>query len=351
MNSRNKATILPPIQAIEVTGRNGIHFTAATIAAFLCSPLYPMRLCRSCLLAALMLALSSAFAAPLAVPAAADPALPYVLKDTEVRTLHAEHLARDYELFIGLPPSYGSGQRRYPVVFVTDAPYAFPLTRAIAARVTGHSKEMPEFILVGLGYAKGDTGEFSRRRDYTPSAHGDRDATSDMPGRAVIYGGAEGYRRFVAEEVFPFIASHYRADMGHKVFAGHSYGSLFGAWVMLTAPEMFDGYVLGSPSLWFDDYLLMAREHAFADTHRDLRARVYLGAGEYEALSPKDRPHDARYNTDQDMVADTQAFARALAAHHYPGLKVRSDVIAGEDHLTVAPVLITRGLLWTLGGK
>ncbi len=310
-----------------------------------------MRLFRSCLLAAALVALSSAFAAPPAAPVAADVAQPYVLKDTEVRTLHAAHLARDYELFVSLPPSYGSGQRSYPVVFVTDAPYAFPLTRAIAARVTGHSQEMPEFILVGLGYAKGDTGEFSRRRDYTPSAHGDRDATSDMPGRAVVYGEAEGYRRFVAEEVFTFIAAHYRADMAHKVFAGHSYGSLFGAYVMLTTPEMFDGYVLGSPSLWFDNYLLMARERTFAGVHKDLRARVYLGAGEFEALSPKGRPRDPRYNADQDMVADTQAFARALASRHYPGLRVRSDVIAAEDHLTVAPALITRGLIWTLGSK
>ena len=310
-----------------------------------------MQLFSSCLFAALMVALTPVDAANTSAPAAADVAQPYVLKDTEVRTLHAAHLARDYELYVSLPPSYGTGQRSYPVVFVTDAPYAFPLTRSIAARVTGHSRELPEFILVGLGYARGDTGEFSRRRDYTPSAHGDRAATSDMPGRAAVYGEAEGYRRFVADDVFPFIASHYRADMTRKVFAGHSYGSLFGTYVMLTSPEMFDGYVLGSPSLWFDDYLLLARERAFAGAHRDLRARVYLGAGEFEALSPKGRPHDPRYNTDRDMVADTQAFARVLASRRYPGLKVRSDVIAGEDHLTVAPALMTRGLIWTLGGK
>ncbi|MFL6695858.1 MAG: alpha/beta hydrolase [Vitreoscilla sp.] len=273
------------------------------------------------------------------------------MSDTEVHVLHAPPLGRDYEVYVSLPPSYGGGQRSYPVVFVTDAPYAFPVTRAIEARIAGHSKELPEFILVGLGYAKGDTGEYSRRRDYTPSAHGDRGATSDMPGRPVVYGEAEGYRRFVADQVFPFIASHYRADMTHKVFAGHSYGSLFGAYVMLATPEMFDGYVLGSPSLWFDQRLLFARERTFAAAHKDLAARVYLGAGEFETLSPKGRPHDPRYNTDEDMVADTQAFARALASHRYPGLRLRTEVVAGEDHLTVAPALITRGLLWTLTGR
>jgi predicted alpha/beta superfamily hydrolase len=303
-----------------------------------------MSLSRLLLSAALLAA-----ALPVAA-SAAEATRPYVLSDTEVQVVRAPHLERDYELYVSLPPSYGHGDRRYPVVFVTDAPYAFPVTRAIVARIAGHSKELTEFILVGLGYAKGDTPEYSRRRDYTPSARGDRGATSDMPGRPVVFGEAEGYRRFVADEVFPFIASHYRADMARKVFAGHSYGSLFGAYVMLTAPEMFDGYVLGSPSLWFDQRLLFARERTFAAAHTDLRARVYLGAGEFEAVSPKGRPHGARYNTEQDMVADTRAFAHALASHGYPGLKLRTDVLAGEDHLTVAPALITRGLMWTLGG-
>jgi predicted alpha/beta superfamily hydrolase len=258
-------------------------------------------------------------------------------------------LARDYEIDVALPPSYASSpDRKYPVVFVTDAPYAFPLTRAIAARIGGHSKAMPEFILVGLGYARGDTPEYSRRRDYTPSPNGDRDARSDMPGRAPVFGEAEGYRRFVADEVFPFVAAHYRADMGHRVFAGHSYGSLWGAWVLATAPEMFDGYVLGSPSLWFDHGLMLAREKAVS--RQDLHAKVYLGAGAFETRAPKPAARDPRRDADADgdMVGDTRAFAQALASHRWPGLQVRTEVVAGENHLTVAPTLVTHGLEWVL---
>ena len=276
---------------------------------------------------------------------------PYVLEGAQAYTLRAPALGRDYEIDVSLPPSYGQGDRRYPVVFVTDSPYAFPLTQAIEGRISRHSKALPEFILVGLGYAKGETGEYSRRRDYTPTSGGDPDAVSDMLGRPVRFGEAEGYRRFVAEQVFPFIAAHFRADMSRKVFAGHSYGSLFGAWVMCTAPEMFDGYVLGSPSLWFDDHAVLARERAYAAAHRDLRARVYVGAGELEGRAPPGHARDPRYSKDVDMVADAQAFSRTLAARRYPGLRLRTDVIAGENHLSVAPALITRGLLWTLGNQ
>lgn len=275
---------------------------------------------------------------------------PYTLQNTEVRDIHATQLKRDYQLYVSLPGSYQSSNKTYPVVFVTDAPYAFPATRAIEARITGHSKELREFILVGLSYAKGDTTEFSRRRDYTPSPNGGKDNVSDMPGRAPVFGEAEGYRRFLADEVFPFIASHYRADMQHRIFAGHSYGSLFGSYVLLTSPEMFDGYILGSPSLWYDDHLLLKREREYATTHKDLAARVYIGAGEFEGVAPKNKPHDRRYSTDGDIVTDAATFSHALMSHHYAGLHLQSEVIAGEDHLTVAPTLITRGLLWTLGG-
>jgi len=282
---------------------------------------------------------------------AAEAPTPYALPNTEVQRLHATNLNRDYELYVSLPASYGVGHQNYPVVFVADAPYAFPIAASIGGFMSRHSKDLPEFIVVGLSYAKGDTGEFSRRRDYTPSPHGSKDATSDMPGRTPVFGEAEGYRRFLADQVLPFVASHYRADMTRKVLAGHSYGSLFAAYVLLTEPSMFNGYVLGSPSLWFDDHLLFERERQFAATHKDLNATVYLGVGGFEGVAPKNRPHDPRYNTDVDMVADTNAFARALASHHYPGLHLHNEVIADENHLTVAPILLTHGLLWTLGNN
>jgi hypothetical protein len=51
------------------------------------------------------------------------------------------------------------------------------------------------------------------------------------------------------------------------------------------------------------------------------------------------------------MVGDMQRFASALASRRTRQLRVRADVIPGEDHLTVAPILITRGLKWALGPR
>ena len=170
-----------------------------------------------------------------------------------------------------------------------------------------------------------------------------------MAGRAPAFGEAAGYRRFLADEVFPFIARSYRADMSRKVFAGHSYGALFGADTLTREPGLFQGYVLGSPSLWFDHRVLLERQKAWAaDARADARADAYIGAGEYERRAPRGSRETRRYASEGDMVGDVQAFAGALArqAKH---LRMRTDVIAAEDHLTVAPILITRGLMWVLG--
>lgn len=269
----------------------------------------------------------------------------YVLEGTEVHTLRMESSGRDYDLYISLPASYGKSNQSYPVVFVTDAPYAFPVVRNIGSFVSRNGGNLSEFILVGLGYAKGETPVQSRNRDYTPT---DRKNGKAAPVEGV-YGQAEAYRRFVVSQVFPFIARTYRSDMHRKVLIGHSYGGLFGLHALLTEPGMFDHYVLGSPSLWFGQRHLFGVESAYAARKQDLPARVLLMTGGYETLRSQSR--NPRYNQEVDMVGDVQAFERQLKSRRYPGLTVRSEVVSGEDHATVYPIIATRGLLWALPAK
>jgi predicted alpha/beta superfamily hydrolase len=274
-------------------------------------------------------------AAPAPTPA------PYLLDGTEVRDIHARELQRDYQVFIALPESYRSANRRYPVVFVTDAGYAFPVARSIAQRLHKHAG-LEEAIVVGLSYAKGDSPVYSRRRDYTPTAPAVGGYTSDMAGRAPAFGEADAYGRFIATEVFPLIAAQYRADMHRKIFVGHSYGGLLGVQLLLTRPDTFEHYILGSPSLWYDRGVMFGREQAYAKGHRDMRASVYFGIGGRETLAAGKKR--SRSEEDADMVADLREFDAALGSRRYPGLKTRLEVFADEDHASVFPFLLTHGL-------
>jgi predicted alpha/beta superfamily hydrolase len=267
--------------------------------------------------------------------------VPYVLDGTEVRDVHAAALNRDYQVFVALPDSYRTSNRRYPLLFVVDANYAFPLSRNIAQRLSRHAG-MEEVIVVGLSYAKGDAAVYSRRRDYTPTTPRTHDYSSDMPGRAPAFGEAEAYGRFIEADVFPLIAANYRADMGRKIFAGHSYGSLLGLQLLLTRPDTFEHYILGSPSLWYDRGIMFDRERDYAKAHKDMAASVFFGIGGRETLAAGRQR--SRSEDDADMVADVKDFNGALKSRRYPGLKTRVEIYADEDHASVFPFLLTHGL-------
>ena len=65
---------------------------------------------------------------------AETPVRSYVLEGTEVHSILSKTLRRDYEIFVSLPTSYATGKKSYPVLFVTDANYVFPVLRSINRR-------------------------------------------------------------------------------------------------------------------------------------------------------------------------------------------------------------------------
>lgn len=282
----------------------------------------------------------SAAAAKPATPAQRGEGLPYEISDTAVWDVPDPVSGRDYQIFVALPPSYGQQpQRRYPVLYVTDADYAFPLIKQIGRRLNVERPTVEEFILVGLSYAKGEGGMQSRRRDYTPTSNGPSSAPADAE-----HGKAAAYATYVRDQVLPFVAGRYRTDERQRLFLGHSYGALLGSEILFSEPRLFDGYILGSPSFWYDRHHMAEREKAYAAKHKDLPARIYMYIGEYEEM----RPGDPRYAKDVNMVTDTRAMDRVLRSRNYPSLRMEAEVLNDEDHFTVAPRGFTRGLKYLL---
>lgn len=268
---------------------------------------------------------------------------PYEIADSEVWDVPDPISRRGYQVFVALPPSYGKEpQRKYPVLYVTDADYAFPIIRQISRRLNLDGPRVEEFILVGLSYAKGEDGAVSRRRDYTPTANGPSTAPS-----GAIHGQGPAHQTYLRDQVKPFIAARYRTDPARALFLGHSYGSLLGAQILFTEPGLFSGYILGSPSLWYDKRHVLGMEASYAARSKDLPAKVFLYVGEYEAL----RKGDRRYSQTVDMVADNQALEKALKDRKYPGLSLKSVVFNDEDHLSVAPRGFTQGLKYLLPAR
>ena len=256
---------------------------------------------------------------------------PYEVVGSEVWNVPDPVSGRDYQVFVALPASYAENpQRRYPVLYVTDADYAFPLIRQIARRLNGEGPAVEDFILVGLSYALGEDGMTSRRRDYTPIPL----AAEDAPAGAV-HGGGAAYTAYLRDQVLPFVASRYRSNERRRLFLGHSYGALLGTQILFSEPDLFSGYLLGSPSYWYGRQHMLGEEKAYATAHTDLAARVYMYVGEYEQPS---------FGKQADMVADARTMTRALRSRGYPSLQLELNVLPDEDHLSVAPRGFIHGL-------
>lgn len=254
---------------------------------------------------------------------------PYMMAGTQVWNVPDPVSGRNYQVYVALPASYeDQPQRTYPVLYVTDAAYAFPLIRQFARRMNLEGPVVEDHILVGLSYAQGDTGPDSRTRDYTPSSRANA-------GKAE--GGGPAYQTYLKSQVLPFIEQRFRANPQQRILLGHSFGGLLGAQILFSEPEMFSAYVLGSPSLWFDKKRTFEAEARYAAAHTDLKAEVFMYIGEGEVPAP----HNSNV---YDMVGDNRLFEQRLRSRNYPGLTLNAIVVEGEDHLTVAPIGFMRAL-------
>jgi hypothetical protein len=85
---------------------------------------------------------------------------------------------------------------------------------------------------------------------------------------------------------------------------------------------------------------VFATESEFAESHDDLKAKVFLGVGEKEA--------DEYFVAISGTLESTARLSRLLMARHYPSLDLSTRIFSGKDHYTVVPDLVISGIgyLW-----
>lgn len=253
------------------------------------------------------------------------------LPRTTTRHVTARSNGIDYKLYVSLPRDYETSKSRYPVIYVLDADYSF----AIAHNVVEHLAErqhLPWAIVVGIAYGGEPDYRRNRTRDYTPThtLEVTAGAQHQKPYQK-FSGGGPKFRDFLRNELLPLIDRTYRTS-GERVLVGHSYGGLFAAWMLLTAPELFTGYVIVSPSLWYDDRMLFALEQKSRDKAR--RGRAYFSAGAME---------------NRVMGSDIEELSRRLRARG--GVELKTEVMEGETHNSIFPGAFSRGIRFVLKGR
>ena len=281
------------------------------------------------------LALLLALAASPATSKESDAQGPTTISDTQHYTLKAAHIDQVFGIDVYRPRVEGP----LPVVYCLDGNSTF----AMAAQIVGplvYAGELPPVLLVGIGYEVENVYDVMhlRARDLTPTASQafvEEAAAQGTPLPAGIRpGGADAFLRFLEEEVKPFIAARYEVKADDETLVGDSFGGLFVLHTLFTAPESFERYVAGSPTISWDDGKLLKDETALATRVKDLPVKLFLSAGALE---------------EPQMLVDLTRMARSLSARSYPGLALTHHVFDDETHVSVIAPTLSRGLRAVFG--
>lgn len=261
-------------------------------------------------------------------------AAPVTLPRTEVLTLNSKTNGVDYKLYVSYPRGFEESDAEYPLIVSLDADYSFAIIRNVVEHLSDRH-DIPPMVVVSVAYG-GETTmtsyRMNRSRDYTPVF--DKD---DGYGTAFqeSSGGAPKLLAFMRDELVPLMQEKYRAT-GKRALVGHSYGGLFTAWAMLQEPQLFDGYISVSPSLWYHDHWTFLREKEYAESHKALPATAYFAVGDWEV------------NGSHDMVSDLRNYAMQLRSRGYDRLVLRHDLLKDETHNSIFPRAVSNGirLVW-----
>lgn len=175
------------------------------------------------------------------------------------------------DVLVYLPPSYPSGRRRYPVLYMHDGQNLFDPATSFAGdwglgRIMNvAARDGLEAIVVAVPNAGG-----VRLDEYGPW----RDERSGGGGRG------DAYVAFLADTLKPLVDSRYRTRRGRDavVIAGSSMGGLISLYALFRRPGTFGAAGVLSPSLWFAGGAIFP----LVERARLVPARIYLDVGAQE---------------------------------------------------------------------
>lgn len=198
--------------------------------------------------------------------------------------IHSPELNNQRNIFIYLPPSYESNERRYPVLYMHDGQNLFDNAMSFAGEwgvdetMETISRELGlEAIVVGVP----NMGQH-RLAEYSPFVDDH-------------LGGGQGkrYISFLADTLKPMIDRDFRTlpDKLHTGIMGSSMGGLISLYGFFARPHTFGFAGVMSPSLWF----AQKKIYEYVEKATFNQGRIYLDAGTREmGGSPRTQLQRAR---------------------------------------------------------
>ncbi len=253
-----------------------------------------------------------------------------VLSNTQMHKIHSKLNGHDYKIYVNLPASFFSDNKKksYPTVYLLDADYSFALTKQVAEHLMDRDR-IKEFIIVGVAYDGPLKYRLNRTRDYTPSRVLDGGYGPEFQKHS---GGADKFYDFLNNELIPYINKKFPVNEDRTI-VGHSYGGLFASYGLLHYPSVFNKAIIVSPSLWYDNELILKQAISKNNFNYPVLHKIYFAVGEHENLHYK-------------MVNELKRFSEIIQNKPHKNLEFDIDITTNLDHDTIFPTALTKGLVY-----
>lgn len=190
-----------------------------------------------------------------------------------VHTFESEVLGEERNIYVFSPPDLEEGQT-YPVLVMQDGqnlftgygdgPGEWQIEDSAEALMTD-GQVMPLFIV-------GVANSGRRDEDYTPTVDPDEESGGE----------AELYLEFIVDELLPWLAEEFPISLDSEYcgVGGSSLGGLFALYAGFRRPDVFGRVVAISPSIWWDDHVILDFV-GDSDAGPD-NLKIWLDMGHYE---------------------------------------------------------------------
>lgn len=183
-------------------------------------------------------------------------------------------LNEDRQLNIYLPHGYSKDSlKKYPVIYLLDGSIDEDFIHIVGLVQFGSFSwinMIPESIVVGIS-------NIDRKKDFTFPTNNKKDK-EDFP----TTGESENFINFIEKELQPFIERNYQTS-SIKTLIGQSLGGLLATEVLFKKPNLFDNYIIVSPSLWWDDESLLNYKPSVYTSNKS----IYIAVGKEGKIMEK----------------------------------------------------------------
>ncbi len=242
----------------------------------------------------------------------------FEIPGSQVKKLTSTIVAnQEYDLHILLPPGHEKSNKKYPVLYLMDSQWDFPLVSALQGQQY-FDGFVPPVIIIGVTWGGTKPNPDSlRARDYTPTNEA----------RSPQSGGAENFLSFIENELFPFVENNYKADTNNRTLVGCSLGGLFTLYTLFTKPSLFQKFIAATPAIGWDNEVIYQYEKQYFESGATVNARVFICEDGVER-----------------GVQAYEKFVKHLTGRNYKNLKIQTRVLENTGHSGTKGEGYARGL-------